>query len=259
MEVIRTLVVDDEQHARETLLLRLSGEPGFEVVGEARSGREAVRAIRGLRPDLVFLDVRMPDLSGFEVLEELDREELPFVVFVTAYDEYALSAFRVHALAYLLKPFDDLRFAEAMRHVRRFFAGPRGDAREHLARLLDELRESAREGARPLERLVVKLGGRTYFVPAEEVDWIEAEGNYARLHCGGATHLVSKTITELAEALDPRRFARIHRSTVVNIGRIRELHTEDHRDFTITLQDGTRLRLSRTYRRALEEAVGDRI
>ncbi|HEX2209929.1 MAG TPA: LytTR family DNA-binding domain-containing protein [Longimicrobium sp.] len=259
MAVIRALIVDDEPHARETLRLRLSAEPGFEIVGEARSGGEALRAITGLRPDLVFLDVRMPDLSGFEVLDALETDELPFVVFVTAHDEYALAAFRVHALAYLLKPFDDLRFGEVMQHVRRFFAGPGGDVRAHLAQLLAELREAAPERGRPLERLVVKLGGRTWFVAAEEVDWIEAEGDYARLHCGGATHLVSKTITELAAVLDSRRFARIHRSTIVNIGRIRELHTEDHRDFTVTLDDGTLLRLSRTYRRALEAAVGDRI
>ena len=277
----RVLLADDEPHARETLRLRLEAEADFEVVGEAGSGGEALAAIRELRPDLVFLDIRMPDLSGFDVLERLERDEMPLVVFVTAYDEHALRAFDFHALAYLLKPFDDLRFAEALRHVRRVVGGGgstggsgvgaeagRVAERERLRALLAELAAAeppepdpatASAPAAPLERLVVRSGTRTYFVAADEIDWIEAAGDYARLHCGERTHLVARGLAELAEALDARRFARIHRSAIVAIDRIRELTTDDRRDFTVVLRSGQRLRLSRTYRPALEAALGDRI
>lgn len=252
--MIRTLIVDDEPLARDALRVHVEREPELELAGECRTGREAVQAIRELSPDLLFLDVRMPDLSGFEVLAQLDKDPMPYVVFVTAHDEYALRAFQVHALAYLLKPFDDVRFAETMRHVRRCFSGQQPDAREHLAALLEELR-----GERPPVRFVAKTGLRSRIVAAADVDWIEADGNYVRLHCGADSHLVCRSMKELAETLDGRQFVRIHRSTIVNIERIRELHTDDYRDYTVILRDGQRLRLSRSYRQALEAALGDRI
>jgi two-component system LytT family response regulator len=271
--VIRTLIVDDEPLARDALRLHIRREPLLELIGECRTGREAVEAIRALAPDLLFLDVRMPDLSGFEVLERLAGIAMPYVVFVTAYDEYALRAFEVHALAYLLKPFDDVRFAETMRHVTHFFAGPRTAGVTQLSTLVAEVREllanrsgpppAARTDSPPAEptltRFIVKSGPRTRLVAASDVDWIEASGNYVRLHCGTDTYLIAKSIRELADALAPIQFVRIHRSVIVNVARIRELRTEDYRDYTVLLRDGQQLRLSRSYRPALEAALGDRI
>lgn len=266
--MIRCLIVDDEPEAREVLRLHLKEEPDFRVLGECRNGEQAVSAIRELGPDLVFLDVRMPDLSGFEVLDRLDEDQLPFVVFVTAYDQYALRAFDVHALAYLLKPFDDIRFQETVRHVRRLVDEGEAGTTRRLKELLRDLRAGAigtGAGSAPgpapagIDRLVVRSRGRTYFVALDSVDWIEAAGNYARLHCGEKTHLVTKTMTELERGLDPRRFVRIHRSTIVNVARIEELRTEDRRDFEVILDSGDHLRLSRTYRQTLEAVIGDRI
>lgn len=276
--MIRTIIVDDEPLARDALRTHLQREEGLEVVGECRTGREAVQAIRDLSPDLVFLDVRMPDLSGFEVLEQLEGEGMPDVVFVTAHDEYALRAFDMHALAYLLKPFDDVRFAQTMRHVRQIVAGREAGARLDLSALVADLRgvlaagghapEAAgahrsppldSSGQDPIERFIVKSGLRSRIVAAGDVDWIEADGNYARLHCGTESHLISKSMRELAGSLDPRRFVRIHRSAIVNVDRIRELRTDDYRDYTLILRDGQRLRLSRSHRQALEKALGDRI
>ncbi len=203
---------------------------------------------------------------------------MPYVVFVTAHDEYALRAFDMHALAYLLKPFDDVRFDQTMRHVRRIVSDREAGARLDLSTLVADLRgviaagrhapeaagahpspppDSSRQ--QPLERFVVKSGLRSRIVAAGDVDWIEADGNYARLHCGTESHLVSRSMRELADSLDPRRFVRIHRSAIVNVDRIRELRTDDYRDYTVILRDGRLLRLSRSHRQALEEALGGRI
>jgi two-component system LytT family response regulator len=260
---VRTLIVDDEPHARHALRIRLSAHPDFELVGERGSGRAAIDAIRELGPDLVFLDIRMPDLSGFEVLGNLNEEELPFVVFVTAYDEFALEAFRVNAVAYLVKPFDDIRFNEIIDRCRRFFPSPASRDRAELAgRIQAVLNAQQKERTQPpQDLLVVRSGTRTQLVRLEQVDWIEAEGNYARLHCeGGAVrHLVPRPLSELAGSLDPRRFVRIHRSAIVNVDRVRELRTQNHRDYTVLLESGQTLRLSRTYRSELERVVGGRI
>ncbi len=271
---IRTLVVDDEPQARKTLRIRLGEHPDLELVGECSSGTAALGAIRELDPDLVFLDIQMPDMSGFEVLRQLDEEELPFVVFVTAYDKYALEAFQVNALAYLLKPFDDIRFNEVVDRCRRFFRGGRGS--EGQAELAERIRavletERAAEGSAPPGRgqasshtdgrIVVKSGARTRIVRLEEVDWIEAEGNYARLHCQGGEvrHLVPRPLGELAGSLEAHGFVRIHRSAIVNLDRVTELRTDNHRDYSVLLESGQTLRLSRTYRNELERALGDRI
>lgn len=264
--MIRTVIVDDEPPARRTLRTRLRTEADFQIVAEAAGGREALAAIREHGPDLVFLDIKMPDISGFDVLRQLGPDELPFIVFVTAYDQFALKAFEANALAYLLKPFDDVRFQEVLDHCRRFFQdGVPNASHESLVQrirtVLDAAAGSKTIAARPggRGRIVVKGTGRTRLVDLDDIDWIEAEGNYARLHCAGdAQHLVSRSLGELEGALDSR-FVRIHRSTIVNLERVTELRTENYRDFIVQLENGESLRLSRTYREAVEEALGDRI
>jgi two-component system LytT family response regulator len=208
----------------------LAGDPEVEVVGLCADGVEAVSAIRALAPDLVFLDVQMPESGGFDVVAEIGVDRMPVVVFVTAYDDYALRAFEAHALDYLLKPFDEARFRGA------------------LARAKAHVR--AARGSRPrlLERLIVKSGGRYVFVKAEEIDWVEAQGNYVRLHAGGASHLLRDSIGHLEGRLDPDRFLRIHRSTIVNLDRVREIAPLFHGEHAVVLEDGTRLTLSRGYR-----------
>jgi len=266
----RAVIVDDEAHARETLAHYLALEDDVEVVAVASGGREGLETIREERPDLVFLDIRMPEMDGFDLLAALKSDELPFVVFVTAFDEQALEAFRHHALAYLLKPFDDLRFGETMAHVRKLLKGSDSDLRRRLRSLLagsdrggtgGEVEESAtsREAPGDIERFVVRTGKRSTVVPVGEIRWIEAEGDYVRLHCTSGDHLLGWTLSRVEKALDPERFVRIHRSTIVALNRIRQLRTENHRDFEVQLEGGDRLRLSRTYRERLEAALGDRI
>jgi two-component system, LytTR family, response regulator len=261
---IRTLVVDDEPLARRRLARLLDAEPGVEVVGVCASGREAVDAIRRDRPDLVFLDVQMPELDGFGVLAEVGAERLPAIVFVTAYDRYALQAFEVHALDYLLKPYTPARLSAAVERATRQLHAPADDAMR-LAELLEHLDRERRELARKLDgaapapapaapapshtgRLLVKEGERMFFVPVERVDWLEAEGNYVRLHCGTDAHLVRGTLGGMEEQLDARRFTRIHRSTIVNVDRVKEVRPWFAGDYLVKLQDGTELRLSRRYR-----------
>lgn len=258
--MIRALIVDDEPHARAVLRIRLAAAAGFEVVAECDGGRAAVRAIEELEPDLVFLDIRMPDMGGFDVLRALPPERLPHIVFVTAYDEHALEAFDVNAVSYLLKPFDEERFQEVLEHCRRFFAGggpQAGEVAERLQAALAGLGDAARGGG----RIVVRSTARTTILKADDIDWIEADGNYARIHTNGGDveHLVSRPLGELEGDLDPARFVRIHRSTIVNLDRVVELRTRDRRDFVVVLESGHRLRLSRTYRDNLERALGDRI
>src|SRR5215207_2981602 len=214
---LRSLIVDDEPLARELLRSMLSVHDDVEVVGEAGSGRAAVEAVREIEPDLMFLDVQMPGLDGFEVLQALGAERLPEVVFVTAYDQYALKAFEVHALDYLLKPFTRRRFAEAMEHVLDRLALRQGGFEPGVAALLDALRA---ERERP-DRIAVRTGRGVHFVKPEEVSWVEAEGNYVRLHTPGGTHLVRGTLKEVEARLGPRRFVRVHRSALVNLDRIR--------------------------------------
>lgn len=252
---LRAVVADDEPHALGLLVELLEDEPDVEVVARCRDGGEALRAIREHDPDLVLLDVRMPGLDGFEVVDALDPTERPQVVFVTAYDEHALRAFEVHALAYLLKPFDEERFRETMDHVRDLLASPPPDADASMRSLLDRM---LAERSAP-DSLVVRGEKRTRLVPVSSIDWIEAAGSYARLHCGEETHLVSRSLADLEENLKPSGFARIHRSTIVNLERVTEFRTSDHRDFTVVLESGERLRLSRTYREDVEERLGDRI
>ena len=250
---IRALIVDDEPLARQRLLRLLRDEADVEVIGEAGDGGEAVAAIRAEKPDLVFLDVQMPVLDGFGVLEALGEENLPAVIFVTAYDRYALRAFEYNALDYLLKPFDRERFKKALERARAHLGGDKSD--EEAQQLLGAAAEYKSEGA-ALERLVIKSSGRVFFLRVEEIDWIEAAGNYVRLHVGKEGHLLRDTMGSLEARLDPKRFLRIHRSTMVNIERIQELQPLFHGDYVVILRDGTQLNLSRSYRPRLNEFFG---
>jgi two-component system, LytTR family, response regulator len=238
--MIRTLIVDDEPVARRRIKRLLLSEPDVEITAECGDGHAAVGTIRALQPDLVFLDVQMPEADGFAVLRAVG-EAMPAVVFVTAFDEYALAAFEVHALDYLLKPFSRKRFSVTVARAREHLAR-KGDPR--LRGLLEELKTPPRY----LTRFVVRTNGRVRLIEGAHVDWIEAADNYALLHAGTETHAVRDTMNRLADALDPERFARIHRSTIVQIDRIRELLPAFHGDFIAVLRDGTRLSVSRAYK-----------
>lgn len=247
---IRTLLADDEPLVRRGLHTLLAEEPDFVVVGEARDGGEALQQIQALAPDLVFLDVRMPELDGFEVLDALEVDPLPAVVFVTAHDEYAVRAFEVHAVDYVLKPFDAERFGETLRRIRQRLATSRGS--EATTGLLAALR-AEREY---LQRVLVRRGQRILFVAVEEVHWFEAANNYVRLHVGAHTHLIRHTIKGLERRLDPRRFARIHRSAIVNLEHVASLEPTPGGDYSIRLATGVSLTLSRGYRERFQDLVG---
>ena len=255
---IRAILVDDEPPARRNLRALLKAVPDVEVVKECGNGREAVDLIRALEPELVFLDVQMPEMDGFEVLEHLTGQPLPIIIFVTAYDQYALKAFEVSALDYLLKPFSDARFHKALAQARRQIE--QQDAGELGRKMLTlmgtrEVRPDAPR-SRYLTRLMVKAAGRVIFIRAEEIDWVEAYDNYVRVHVGGKGHLLRQTMNELESALNPEQFARIHRSTIVNLDRIKELHPHFNGEHLVVLHDGTELKLSRSRREWLEQRLG---
>lgn len=248
MTTLRTLIVDDEPLARVRLRDAMTDEPGFEIVGECGDGPSAVRAILEQSPDLVLLDVQMPGLDGFGVIDEVGVERMPEVVFVTAYDDYALRAFDVHALDYVLKPFEHARLSEALQRVRqRCELRAEGNLAQQLSLLLSQ--RAAPE--RAPERLVVQAGGRIVFVGVDEIDWVESAGNYQKLVVGRETYMVRETMKSLAARLDPSRFLRIHRSTLVQRDRIRELIPGDDDEYLVLLKDGRRLKSSHQYRQAL--------
>ncbi len=245
---VRTLVVDDERLARERLLKLLRAEPEIELAGEAANGREAVKLIREAKPGLVFLDVQMPELDGFGVLAELTDAERPAVIFVTAFDKFALRAFDVHAIDYLLKPFDKERFQTALRRALDHLARKQpNEIHEQLSALLSEIRP-----AQASDRIAVKGDGRVVFVKTSDVDWIEAADNYVSLHAGKESHLLRETMTAL-EARLPKQFLRISRSTMVNTERIKELQPLFHGEYAVILRDGTKLTLSRSHRDKLQQ------
>ena len=251
---IRTLIVDDEPLARERMRTLLGTEADVEVVGEARDGLEAVETILGQSPDLVFLDVQMPKLDGFEVIQTVGAERMPAVVFVTAYDQHALRAFEVQALDYLLKPFDHDRFQGALKRVRRQIDSQEtGDLGRRLLALVRDLKT---ERPSRTDRLVIKSGGRLFFLRAEEIDWIEAAGNYVRLHVGTTSHLLRETMNAIEGRLDPEKFFRIHRSRIVNMERIQEMQPWLNGEYAVVLRTGTRVTLSRGYREKLQERLG---
>jgi two-component system, LytTR family, response regulator len=254
---IRTLIVDDEPLARRNLRVLLEKDPQIEVLDECRNGREAIKAINNLGPDLIFLDIQMPEMDGFDVLAHVGPDQIQAIIFVTAFDQYALKAFDVHALDYLLKPFDDERFARALERAKSQIAAREiNKLSKRLFALLEE-RESERKESiqnQPdyLTRLMIKASNRVVLVRVEDIDFIEADGNYAKLHVGRKAHLLREKMHDLEERLDPAKFVRIHRSIIVNLDRIKEMQPHFNGDYIVVLADGQQLRLSRTRREHLE-------
>jgi two-component system, LytTR family, response regulator len=256
MKKIKVLVVDDEPLARERLTTLLSQEPDVEQVTPARDGEEAITTIHDDSPDLVFLDVQMPQMNGFDVIEAVGSDKMPLVIFVTAYDQHALKAFQVRALDYLLKPFDRERFTDALQRARKQLERDEtGDLGRRLLALVKDLRRDQPRS----DRLVVKSGGRLFFLRADEIDWVEAAGNYVRLHVGPASHLLRETMNAIEGRLDPEKFFRIHRSRIVNMERIQELQPWLNGEYAVLLRTGTRLTLSRGYREKLQDRLGKAI
>lgn len=231
----------------------LSGDPEIEIVDECSDGQQAVESINQSKPDLVYLDVQMPGMDGFAVLQAIAGDRMPTVIFVTAYDRYAVRAFEVHALDYLLKSFDRERFQAALQRAKHQIRQSReGLLSERLTGLLEDL--EARE--KRLTRLIVKSAGRVSFVRVEEIDWLEAADNYVRIHVSRESHLIRETLQSLVERLDPSKFLRIHRSTVVNFDRIKEMQPLFHGDYLVRLHDGTELTLTRNYKEKLARPLG---
>ncbi|HEY0376575.1 MAG TPA: LytTR family DNA-binding domain-containing protein [Pyrinomonadaceae bacterium] len=254
---IRTLIVDDEPLARRNLRVLLEDDPEIEIVGECGSGYEALEAINEQPPDLLFLDIQMPEMSGFEVLERIKHGRIAAVVFVTAFDQYALKAFEVHALDYLLKPFDDARFEKALRQAKTQIEQRQINqlSRKLFALLEDRAAPPEKKTAGYLTRFMIKASGRVLFLKAEEVDWIAADDYYVKLHAGRKTHMLRETLSDLEARLDPEKFIRIHRSTIINIERVKELHPHFNGEYLVMLQDGTELKLSRSRREQVQAAL----
>jgi two-component system LytT family response regulator len=251
MKPIRTVVADDQPMARERLTALLEQQPDIDVVATCASGAEVVSAIHAYRPDLVFLDMQMPELDGFGVIDAVGAERMPPVVFVTAYDAFALRAFEVHALDYLLKPFGRERFEQTLERARRHLEHQRaGDLASRLLALVDEVRPARR---RP-ERLMIRTGARVVFVDVHQIDWVEAEGNYVRLHTGDDSHLMRETMQSIERRLGPE-FVRIHRSRIVNLARVRELRLVASGEYEAVLNSGVKLGVGRIYRDKLQEAL----
>jgi two-component system, LytTR family, response regulator len=249
MEKIRVLIVDDEPLAREGIRTRLAEEPDIDVIGECSNGRQAVTVIERDSPDLVFLDIQMPRLDGFGVLAAVGARRMPQVIFVTAYDEHALRAFEVHALDYLLKPIDGARFREALTLARHRIRA------HELQSQLHALVENIKIEKKYLARLSIKNGGRILFLDVDEIDWIEAADNYVIVHAGRDSHILHTTMNSLENRLDPSAFLRIHRSTIINLQRVKELHPLFHGEYSIVLKDGTQLASSRSYRSKLQRVL----
>lgn len=238
------LLVDDEPLAREGLHILLARDPDVSAVYEARNGREAVAAIRTLRPNLVFLDVQMPEMDGFAVTQEVGAEQMPAVVFVTAHDKYAIQAFEFNAIDYLLKPVTEERFAKALARAKARLESTPVDV---SSRQILSLLESIARPQRSLKRLAVRSAGKTIFVDVADIDWVEAAENYVEIHAGRAEHLLHVTMAALEKSLDPELFLRIHRSVIVNLRRIKELQPVMHGEYVITLSNGIRLQSGRMY------------
>jgi two-component system, LytTR family, response regulator len=249
---IRVLLSDDEALARERLRSLLEEEPDLEIAAECGDGKSAIASIQRERPDLVFLDIQMPEVDGFGVVQEL-RDLMPLTIFVTAYDRYAMKAFEVHALDYLLKPVGKERLHEAVARARRQLQHPPdGSFQRRVLEMLGDL--EARQ--QTPERIVIKSDGEIVCLKPNEIDWAESAGNYVCLHVGGATHILRETITALESRLGPRQFMRVHRSTLVNVDRIKTLKPSLYGDYSILLRDGTKLTLSRGFRESVLKRLG---
>ena len=250
---LKTLIVDDEPLARERLRDLLSPEPEIELIGECSNGQEALVAIREQSPDLLFLDVQMPELDGFGVIAALQGEPMPAVIFVTAYDKFALKAFEVHAVDYLLKPFDRERFQKALsRALNQIKREQTEGLSQRLSNLLAELKPEPKSS----DRLPIKVDGKVLFLKIDEIDWIEAADNYVHVHVGKDSHMIRETMSAIETKLSPKKFLRISRSAIVNIERVKELQPMFHGEYTVILHNGTRLTLSRTHREKLHQLMG---
>lgn len=244
-----TLLVDDEPLAREGLRVLLARDPDVAAIHEARNGKEAVETIRGVRPDLVFLDIQMPEMDGFAVLREVGAEQMPAVIFVTAHDKYAIQAFEINAVDYLLKPVTEERFAKALARGK---SSLNSRAADEASLQILSLLETIAAPRRSLKRFAVRSAGKTSFVDIEDIDWMEAAENYVQLHAGRAEHLLHVTMSVLERQLDPELFLRIHRSVIVNVRRIKELQPIMHGEYVITLANGVRLQSGRIYNEKLK-------
>ncbi|HKR14372.1 MAG TPA: LytTR family DNA-binding domain-containing protein [Pyrinomonadaceae bacterium] len=253
--MIRTLIIDDVSLARQRLKRCLAGDAEIEIVGECDNGEKAVADIRSLAPDLIFLDVQMPALDGFGVLDALRNERAPEVIFVTAYNEYAIQAFEVNALDYLLKPVDCERLGKAVERAKsRLVQSTRDD---HLDNRLRAVLEDIKSGSKFIKRLTIKLTGRTILLPVDEIDWIETYGNYLKVHAGRDSHLIRMTMQSLETKLDPEKFIRVHRSVMVNVEKIKEIYPRSNGDQDLVLQNGKQLMLSRNYRDKFFALLGE--
>lgn len=245
---IRAVIVDDEPAARRGVRLLLERDRGVEIVGEASNGNDAVELMTREKPDLVFLDVQMPGCDGFAAIARVDPASVPAVIFVTAYDEHALRAFEINAVDYLLKPYDDARFAAALERAKEEMRRRNSDSVNlRLTQLLNYLEGDRASGPKLNEHFLIKSSGEIFFLKADEIDWVEAEGDYMKFHVSGRALLMRETMARLETRLDPKRFIRIHRSTIVNIDRLRKLSPTFAGDYTVILHDGTKLKLSRGY------------
>ena len=254
--VIRTVIADDERLARQKLLILLAAEPQVKVVAECQDGRQAVAAIRNFRPDMLLLDIQMPDLDGFQVLSEVPPEEMPLVIFTSAYDQYAIRAFESNALDYLLKPFDQERLHHALERARAELLKARDREITHrILNLLSQVRSVALPAPERDSRLVIKANGRVVFLDLDTIEWIEAAANYVRLNVGKDAYLFRETISRISERLDANHFVRIHRSTIVNVRKIKELIPVNSGEYVVVLRSGRELSCSRGYRAALQEIV----
>jgi two-component system, LytTR family, response regulator len=249
---LRTLIVDDEMPSRKKIRSFLEEHPDFQLVGECADGEQAIAAIRAHSPELIFLDVQIPGRDGFEVLDSLREEFVPTVIFVTAFDKYAVRAFEARALDYLLKPFNKARFAEALHRFQERRARLNGIShRDELKAAIQEIQKESHSD----ERIVVKSGSRMIFLRKSSIEWIEAQGDYVKLHVGKEGHMLRETMETVLKHLDPSRFARIHRSTIVNLDHVREIRPLWGGDYTVLMRDGTQLTLSRTHRSGLQATV----
>ncbi len=242
---IRALIIDDESLARRFIRRMLQDDDEVEIVGECGNGKDAVAMIRKRDPDLIFLDIQMPEMDGFSVLEALGVEQLPEIVFTTAYEQYAIRAFELHALDYLLKPFDQARFCDSIKQAKeRLSQRQFDDGRLQIGALLENVKREPSY----LDRLIIKADGRIKFLKTQEIDWIEADDKYVHLHTGKTARMVRQTLTAMEALLDPQRFQRIHRSAIVNVERIKELHPLSAGEHAVVMEDGTKLTLSRKYK-----------
>ena len=256
-KLIRVVIADDERLARQKIRTLLESEPNISVVAECQDGRQTVSAINCFRPDLLLLDIQMPDLDGFQVLNEIPAQELPAVIFTSAYDQYAIRAFEAHALDYLLKPFDRERLHNAIQRARAdLFKSENGDITHKLLELLSHIKSGTSAAAADSQnRLVIRAKGRVIFLDLEEIDWVEAAANYVRLNVGKESYLLRETISRTSERLDPNDFIRIHRSTIVNVRKIKELIPVNSGEYVVVLKSGKELSCSRGYRALLQRII----